>query len=148
VSFEVAAKGPQDRARNHQLFVRANDANRGPAGVSGNHPRSLRIARLIQFNAEEAQPLTDARADEWRIFADASCEDKRVQSTEHCGERADPLLRLITKQRHRLRRPRVTRFAREQSRRSELVPDTPSSPDSWFTICWNRTAVMGSVRAR
>ena len=26
------------RARNHQIFVRANDANRGPAGVRGNHP--------------------------------------------------------------------------------------------------------------
>jgi hypothetical protein len=36
------------RARNHQLFVRANDANRGPAGVRGNRPRGLRIVRLIQ----------------------------------------------------------------------------------------------------
>ena len=33
-----------------------------PAGVRGNHPRCFRMARLIQFNAEEAQPLTDARA--------------------------------------------------------------------------------------
>ena len=54
-----------------RIFVRANDANRGPAGVRGNHRRSLRIARLIQFNAEEAQPLTDACADERRVFADA-----------------------------------------------------------------------------
>ena len=36
------------RARDHQFFVRANDANRGPAGVRGNRPRGLRIVRLIQ----------------------------------------------------------------------------------------------------
>ena len=35
------------RARNHQLFVHANDANRGPAGIRGNRPRGLRIVRLI-----------------------------------------------------------------------------------------------------
>jgi hypothetical protein len=46
------------RARNRLFFVRANDADRNPAGVCGNHPRSLRIARLMQCNAEEAQPLT------------------------------------------------------------------------------------------
>ena len=52
----------------------------------------------MQFNAEKAQPLTDARAHEWCIFADASCEDERVQSTQRRGEGADPLFRLITKQ--------------------------------------------------
>ena len=57
--FENAA----DRARNHQFFVRANDAHRDAAGVRGNHGRILRIARLVQFDAEEAQPLTNARAD-------------------------------------------------------------------------------------
>ena len=36
------------RARDHQFFVRANDAKHGPGGVRGNHSRSLRIARLIQ----------------------------------------------------------------------------------------------------
>ena len=31
-----------------RAFVRANDANRGPAGVRENRPRGLRIVRLIQ----------------------------------------------------------------------------------------------------
>src|ERR1700682_2034754 len=114
VSFEVAAKGPQDRASNHQFFVRADDANRGPAGVRGNRPRSLRIARRIQLNAEEAQPLTDARADEWRVLADASWEDERLQSPERSGEGSDPLLHLITKQRHGFCRPYVPALFCEQ----------------------------------
>ena len=31
----------QNRARNHQFFIRANDANCGAAGVLGNHRRIL-----------------------------------------------------------------------------------------------------------
>jgi hypothetical protein len=49
----------------------------------------------MQFNAEEAQPLTDARADEWRVFTDASHEDDCLQSTERSGAGADPLFHLI-----------------------------------------------------
>jgi len=37
----------KNRPCNHQFFVRANDANRDPAGILGNHRRSLRVARLI-----------------------------------------------------------------------------------------------------
>ena len=64
----------------HDFLVRTNDANRGPTGVRGYHARSLRIARLIQFNAKEAQALTDACADAWRIFADAARKHQRIQS--------------------------------------------------------------------
>ena len=49
--------------------------------VVGNHRRSLRIARFIQFDAEKVQTLTDARADGRRIFADAAGENERVQAT-------------------------------------------------------------------
>src|SRR5665213_1770888 len=56
VSFENAAH----RARNHHILVRSNDANPDPAGVRGNHPRSLCIARLTQFNPEESQSIADA----------------------------------------------------------------------------------------
>jgi pimeloyl-ACP methyl ester carboxylesterase len=40
------------RARNHQLFVRANDANRGPAGVRGTRlPRSPHCETHSAFEA-------------------------------------------------------------------------------------------------
>src|SRR5579872_1436110 len=95
IGFENAAH----RARNHQILVRSNDANPDPAGIRGNHPRSLCIARLAQFDAEESQSLADARADSWRIFADTSREHERIQSTERGREGANPLFRLITEQR-------------------------------------------------
>ena len=40
ITSEDAAHG----TRNHELFIRANDANRGRTGVRGNHSRSFRIA--------------------------------------------------------------------------------------------------------
>jgi hypothetical protein len=43
---------PVNRARNHQLFVRANDANRGPAGVRGTRlPRSPHCETHSAFEA-------------------------------------------------------------------------------------------------
>ena len=68
----------------------------------------------VQFDAEKAESVADALADERRVFADASCEDERVQSTERGGEGADPLFRLIAEQRHGFRRPNVIGFPREQ----------------------------------
>ena len=106
--------GTEHRACNHQFFVCANDANGGLAGVRGNHARRLRIARRMQLNAEEAQPFTDARADQRCMFADTSCEDERVHSTECSGEGANPFLDLIAKQRDGLSRSHVIGFLREQ----------------------------------
>ena len=94
----------------HAFFVRANDADRNPAGVRGNHPRSLRIARLIQFNAEEAQPIANPGADRGRILSDATRKHQRVQSAERRSEGADPFLRLVAEQRHGFGRPHVLRF--------------------------------------
>ena len=50
-----------DRTPDHQFFVLAKDENRDPAGIFGNWLRTLRVVRVINFNAEEAQPFTDAR---------------------------------------------------------------------------------------
>src|SRR5665213_3815377 len=88
------------RARNHEIFVRSNHANRGPAGIRGNHARRFGIARLAQFHAKEAQSLADARADAWRIFANTSSEDERVHAAQRSRESADPFFRLIAAQRH------------------------------------------------
>ena len=68
------------------------------------------------FNSmpRKCSPVTDACTDERRVFADASCEDKCVQSTECGGEGTDPLFRLIAEQRHSLRCPHVVGFVREQ----------------------------------
>ena len=49
-------------------------------------PAARRVSLLFEFDAEEAQSIADARADEWRIFADTSGEDQRVQATERGGE--------------------------------------------------------------
>jgi hypothetical protein len=131
-----------NRSRNHQIFVRWNDANRGPAGVGRNHSRSFGIARLAQGDAEEAQSLTNARADEGRIFADTSSEHKRIQASEGSGEGANPLLSLITEQSHGFRRPDIVGFLRQ------LVSETPSKPDLWLTISAKLLVVICSVRAR
>jgi hypothetical protein len=40
----VTRTGAQNRARDHQFFVRADDANRDAAGIFGNYRRSLRVA--------------------------------------------------------------------------------------------------------
>ena len=94
--LEDADDGPRD----HELLVGADDPHLHAAGVPRNQRRILRIALRIEFDAEEAESVADPRPDERRVFADASCEDERVQSTERRGEGADPLLRLIAKQRH------------------------------------------------
>jgi len=64
------------RARNHQFFVRANDADLNPAGVRGNHIGLSGVARLIQFEGEKAESLANPCANSRRILADASGEDE------------------------------------------------------------------------
>ena len=93
-----------------------------------------RVARRVQLDAEEAQALADAGADERRVLADAPGEDERVQPAERGGECADPFPRLVAEQRHGFRRPDVVAFLREQVAHVGTVSDTPSSPDSWFTM--------------
>ena len=75
------------RARDHQLFVRANDANGGPTGVRRNHVRRLRIARRVQLNAQEDQPFADALADERCMFADTSCKDAASRGRDRREDR-------------------------------------------------------------
>src|ERR1035437_389711 len=56
------SKHAAHRARDHQFFIRANDAHGDATGLRGNHRRILRVARLVQFDAEEAKSFTNACA--------------------------------------------------------------------------------------
>ena len=104
--FKNAGHGPCD----HEFLVGADDPHFDASGVRRNQRRILRIALRVQFDAEKAQSLADALADERRVLTDAAGEDQRVQSPERRSEGADPLLRLIAKQRHGFRRPHVGTF--------------------------------------
>ena len=52
VGFENAAH----RSRNHQMFVRSNEAHRDAAGDGRDHSRRARIAQFTEREAEEARP--------------------------------------------------------------------------------------------
>ena len=117
--------------------------------VRGNHARIRRVSRFFEFDSKESQPIADPGADRGRILSDAASEHQRVQSAQRRRECADPFLDLVAKQRDRFSRPHVLRFtASSKSRMSELVSDTPSSPDWKLTISLNCFAVIFSVRAR
>jgi hypothetical protein len=62
--FSANVENAANHPGNHVFFVCSNHANRGPAGIRGNHSRILGIPRLVLFDAEEAQSIADARADE------------------------------------------------------------------------------------
>ena len=72
------------------------------------------LRSCVQFNAEKAKSIADPLADERRVFADAPCEDERVQSTERRGEGADPFFGLIAEKRHGFRRTKIIGFPCEQ----------------------------------
>ena len=61
-------------------------------------------------------------------------EHERIQSTERSREGANPLFRLITEQRDGFRGSDIMGFLGSKSRMSELISETPSSPDLWLTI--------------
>ena len=70
------------RARNHQFFIRADDAHGNPTGVRGNFCGVFAVPCLVQFNTEEFQPFTNACANQWHIFADTAGEAGGVHKIE------------------------------------------------------------------
>ena len=122
--MRTRADGPRD----HELLVGADDPHLDATGVRRNQRCILRIALLVQFDAEKAESVADPLPDERRVFADASGEDERVQSAERGGEGADPFLRLVAKQRHGLRRPHVIGFPREQVAHVGAGPGNAEQP--------------------
>ena len=62
-----------------------------------------------------------------RVFADASGEHQRVESTERCRERAELAANPVDEQVERLGGPRVGLAS--SARMSLEIPETPSSPD-------------------
>ena len=97
-----------------QFFVRANDADRNPAGRRGNHALIRRVSLFFEFDSKKSQPVANPGADRGRILSDATSEHQRVQSAQRRRECADPFLDLVAKQRDRFSRPHVLRFTVEQ----------------------------------
>ena len=125
-----------------------NEANRDPAGRRRNHLLIRRVSFFFKFDSKESQPIANPGADHGPLLSDAASEHQRVQSPQRRRECADPFLDLVAKQRDRpaARTSCVSRSSK--SRMSELVSDTPSSPDWKLTISLNCCALIFSVRAR
>ena len=117
------------RARDHQFFIRVNDANRDPAGGLEITPSLAALRASSSSMPRKPSPSQIRARTGGRVFADASGEDQRVQSAQRRGERADPFFDLIAEHRDRFRRSHVLVFLASKSRMSELVSETPSSPD-------------------
>src|SRR5678815_4576843 len=77
----VRSERVEHPARNGQFLVRVDHANRDPAGIGGDQPRWLRVARRMQLDAEKLESLADPRAEDRRILADATGEYERIQTT-------------------------------------------------------------------
>jgi hypothetical protein len=104
----------------HEFFVRANDAERNPAGRCGNHALIYCVSLFFEFDSKEFQPSANPGADRGRILADATSEDERVQPAQRRRECADPFLDLVAKQRDRFSRPYVVRFTQSSPKTVDL----------------------------
>ncbi len=105
----------------------------------------LAFRALSDFDTEKIESFTNAGADKRRIFADAAGEDERVQSTERGGVRADPLFRLITKQRHGFRRAHVFLLMFQASRACQSwFPKRRANPTRGSPFC--KTGWWSSAR--
>jgi len=94
-------------ADDHELFIRAHDADRDGRAVGGND-RSVRVvACRVELNAEAIQATTDALADRGRVLPNPAGEDQRIQSAERRHVCAEKLADLIAENGDRLRRARV-----------------------------------------
>ena len=82
--------------------------------VRRNQRRILRIALLVEFDAQKTESVADPLPDGRCVLADAAGEHQRVQSAQRRRECADPFLCLVAKQRDRFGRPNILRFALEQ----------------------------------
>ena len=81
------------------ILVGTDDPYRHATGIRRNHRRLLHIAFSVQGDTEKGETLADPLPDERRILADAAGENEGVHAPEHCGERANPFLRLIAEER-------------------------------------------------
>jgi hypothetical protein len=73
------------RARNHQFFVRANDANRAPVPARGNHPLVLRV--IIHSSIQTCPPAWHRRAWTETFAGSARCKSKTSFHRVRRGER-------------------------------------------------------------
>lgn len=79
----LQADDAHNRTSDCNFFVCSNHSNGGLTGVRGNHRLRICITRLIQFNAEEFQPIANPPADCRRVLTDATGEHERVHSNRH-----------------------------------------------------------------
>jgi hypothetical protein len=79
------------------------------------------IGVLVDVDSQKIQTIADAFANRCRVFADAAGKYQGVQAAEGGGERTDPFLCLVAKQRKGLRSSRIARFSIKQ------IPDIGAS---------------------
>lgn len=117
--------------RDHPFFVRAHDAHGDATAWRGNHRCIPRVARLVQFEIEEARSFADARA------------DGRAVRTNASEERADLPSCTVTKVGHGFRRPNVSGFRRPQVAR--VGADCRNSEQPGFVVSDSVTLRPGRV---
>jgi hypothetical protein len=76
--FSAKAENAANRLGYHAFFVRANDADRNPAGCGGNHALIRRVLLFFEFDSKESQPIANPGAYRGRILSDAAGEHQRA----------------------------------------------------------------------
>ena len=93
-SSEHSAYVPGD----HQLFVRGDDSDDDRAARCRDDIVIRRVVCAIQLHAEVTEARANPFADRWRVLADATGENERVDPVEDCREGADVLSRDVAEQ--------------------------------------------------
>ena len=107
-------------------------ATRASSAEMSGAPAALR--RSSRAMPRNSSPVADAAAGLGRVLADAAGEDEDIEAAECRGQRPDALSSPGSRTARRPRPPGRRRSCRaSRSRRSGLVSETPSRPDSWLT---------------
>ncbi len=121
------------RARDHELFVGADDPHADRAAGFGDERRISRVPGGVEPNAEEPEFIADSLPDDGRAFAHSAGEHERLDASEGRGEGADPFSCLIAKEVHGFRRPGIAALARKQVAHVRAGPGDPEKPR--FVVC-------------
>ena len=125
-----SGRGPGD----HRLFVGADDPDLDRPVVGRDQQGTGCVSPGIDGDPEEFQAVTDAAADLGRVLADPPGEHQGIKPAERGGERHRSTSWPGSRTTRSPRPPGHRRPCRaRRSRTSELVSETPSRPESWFT---------------
>ena len=81
-SKSAKAEKAANRLGDHLFFVRANDADGGPAGRRGNHALIPRVLLFFEFDSKKSQSIANARSNNRAVFADTTGKNQRIQSAK------------------------------------------------------------------